>query len=262
MQSLQEIFDYIYENKAEKVLIPEGWSQGRAAYGGLVAAAASSSMISMLGDDAPPIRSFMGSFVAPASPGDCMLDARLVRQGKNVSQLASNVIANDKVCFQSMALFGANRDTKSVVPNFSFNPEPRDSVPPLVPNPMMPPFLSKFDCHWSGGGIPLSGSKDRRLGLWVRHRSDMSRYPVEKIISICDFPPPIMLSHYTKPVMVSSLSWSLEFLMPVQDIKSDWFYLDFNLDAAANGYSQQSGYVFTEDGQLCALSRQCMVYFE
>ena len=32
-------------------------------------------------------------------------------------------------------------------------------------------------------------------------------------------------------------------------------------EAAAQGYTQQSGRIYSEDGELCALSRQCMVYF-
>lgn len=262
MQSMQEIFDYVNQNNGLKAHVPEGWSQGRAVYGGLVGALAAKGMSKMIGDDCPPIRSFMGSFVAPLPAGDCVIAPKLIRQGKNVTQMSTEVVADDKVCFQALALFGASRETIDAAPNFPFNPEPRESVPALATNQFLPPFLRFFDCHWTGGGIPLTGKKDRRLGLWVRHGSDMSAYPVEKIISICDIPPPIMMAHYTKPVMVSSLSWSLEFLIPPEEIESDWFYLDFNLDAAANGYSQQSGYVFAEDGRLCALSRQCMVYFE
>jgi acyl-CoA thioesterase len=33
------------------------------------------------------------------------------------------------------------------------------------------------------------------------------------------------------------------------------------VEAAENGYTQQSGRVYDENGRLCALSRQCMVYF-
>jgi len=57
------------------------------------------------------------------------------------------------------------------------------------------------------------------------------------------------------------LTWSLEFVVPPESVKSDWLYLEFTVEAAADGYTQQSGKVFDETGQLCALSRQCMVYF-
>ncbi|MFN3164056.1 MAG: hypothetical protein ACE37N_11390 [Pseudohongiellaceae bacterium] len=50
-------------------------------------------------------------------------------------------------------------------------------------------------------------------------------------------------------------------MQPAERIASDWFYLQFTAEAAAEGYTQQSGRIYSESGELCALSRQCMVYF-
>ena len=86
--------------------------------------------------------------------------------------------------------------------------------------------------------------------------------PTEKLVTIADIPPPLILSHYEKPpVPSSSLTWSLEFVIPPRDVIGDWFYLEYYLEAAAAGYMQQAGKIWDESGQLCALSRQCMVYF-
>ena len=110
--------------------------------------------------------------------------------------------------------------------------------------------------------MPFAGKFQPQLKMWVKHKSDMSKFPVEKIVSLADIPPPIVLTHFSKPpVPASSLSWSLEFVTPPHLINSEWFYLEFNTEAAANGYTQQSGKIFDESGQLCALSRQCMVFF-
>jgi acyl-CoA thioesterase len=127
----------------------------------------------------------------------------------------------------------------------------------------MPTFLKQFEGCWVGDALPFSGSKARRLNMWVRHRCEMSSYPAEKLIAIADMPPPVLLSHYDKPfVPASSVSWGLEFLVDPSEVTGEWFYLDFDLDAAAEGYTQQSGRIYEESGRLVALSRQCMVYFE
>ena len=102
----------------------------------------------------------------------------------------------------------------------------------------------------------------RHLNMWVRHRADMSAFPIERIVNIADIPPPVILSYFEKPpVPSSSLTWSLEFVEPPETVESDWFYLEFTVDAAADGYTQQSGKIYEESGRLCALSRQCTVYF-
>ena len=100
------------------------------------------------------------------------------------------------------------------------------------------------------------------LNMWVRHRQDVSGFPIEKLVDIADIPQPVLLSHFEKPpVPASSLSWSLEFVEAPEEIVSEWFYLEFEVEAAANGYTQQSGKIFDETGRLVALTRQCMVYF-
>lgn len=244
------------------VSVPETWMQGRAAYGGLGAAMAATAMRKALPEE-KPLRSIMVSFVGPIPSGDVRVRGELMREGKNVSQATARILAGDDICLQASAAFGASRDTKSADHAIEFRAEDRNSVPRIDPTRVpLPGFIANFDIHWTGGGIPTSGMEDRRLGQWVRHTADMDAYPVEKIIGLADIPPPVMMSHYKHRIRASSLSWSLEFLIPPHEVKSDWFYLDFSLEAAAGGYSQQSGLIFTESGELVAMSRQCMTYFE
>ncbi|WP_262692329.1 thioesterase family protein [Kordiimonas aestuarii] len=242
--------------------LTQGWTQGRATFGGLVAALLARGMMTSL-DEVKTLRSLMVSFVGPAPVGAVGVRSEVLREGRNVTQATARLLDGDKVCAQAMAAFGSDRDTKAVRVNPEFKPEPRDSVPPMDSSVrLLPAFLKHFDVHWTGGGIPASNQQSRRLGKWVRHNSDVSAFPTEALIAIADIPPPVMMSHYNRPVMASSLSWSLEFLVAPETVKPGWFYLDYTLEAAANGYSQQSGRVFSEDGELLTLSRQCMVYFE
>ncbi len=252
----------IQENGTSKIDVCPHWFNGRAAYGGLVAAAAATAMANNL-PEPKPIRSLMVNFVGPVPPETVEIKPTLLRSGKSVTQAVVNIEHGGNVLTHASAAFGNARSGLSAEPDAVFNPEPRESVPALDPDiSLMPNFLKNFEMHWTGGAIPMSGRKDRSFGMWVRHREDLSAFPLAKIISIGDVPPPIMLSHYTHMVRASSLSWSLEFLVPPEDVNTEWYYLDFTLDAASGGYCQQSGRIFDENGQLCAISRQCMVYFE
>lgn len=242
--------------------VPPGWTQGRALFGGLVAALAADAMALKVAEKRS-LRSLMANFVAPAPDGKLAVRTDVLREGRAVVQTRADVMDGDKVCCAATAAFGGSRPGVSVPASAPFSPLPRDSVPSLdeATRPL-PSFLRNFDIRWTGGGVPMSGTGDRTTSMWVRHKCDMSAFPVAKIVAIADMPPPVVLSHYQKPAMASTLSWSLEFLVPPEEVTSDWFYLDYTLEAAANGYSQQSGNVFDEDGTLVAISRQCMVYFE
>jgi len=248
------------ENSA--VTISPGWSQGRAVYGGIATSIALIAMQKFVEGEAP-LRSLMISFVAPLPEALVTTNARVMRRGRSVTQTSVDVMAGEQIALHASAAFGGARETLAVAPQVDFKPEPRDSVPLLDASVrQLPGFLSRFDIHWTGGGIPMSNTGERRLGMWVRHRDNMDEFPAAKIVALADIPPPVMMCHYNKPVMASSLSWSLEMVMPATEIESDWFYLDYEVEAAADGYSQQNGRIFTEDGSLAALSRQCMVYFE
>ncbi|PCH60077.1 MAG: hypothetical protein COC19_06360 [SAR86 cluster bacterium] len=259
---LSQILQQLHSSEQHQTRFSEDWSQGRAAYGGLVASMASLAMSKCLSSP-QPLRSLMVSFLAPLPAGEVTVIPSIQRQGKNVTQASADVMSGDTLCLRAMAVFGKPRTALNVETKTSFNPAPRDSGISIADHAKrLPSFLQYFEGNWSAGGMPFSGQADTALSMWVKHRSDLSAFPNEKIIAIADIPPPVVLSHFSQPpVPASSLTWSLEFMLPAEEIEGDWFYLDFTMDGAADGYTQQSGKIYSESGQLCALSRQCMVYF-
>lgn len=259
---LSVIFGELEQSETCVTRFGEQWSQGKSAFGGLSAGFATTAMRKQLTQQ-QTLRSLMVSFIAPVAPGQVSVDARILRQGKNVTQCSAEVQSDGQIVLQAMAAFGN--------PRTAFNP-PR-AEPRALPDrnqglafseraKRLPHFLQYFDGYWMDGGMPFSGQYKPFLRMWVRHRQDVSRYPVEKLVAIADIPPPVLLSHFEKPpVPASSLSWSLEFVEAPESVSGDWFFLDFEVDAAADGYTQQTGRIYDESGRLIALTRQCMVYF-
>jgi acyl-CoA thioesterase len=260
--NLEDILGELEKSPSNETSFSDDWSQGRAAYGGLAAALATTAMRKEL-PLPQTIRSLMVSFIAPVASGDVSVESKIVRQGKNVTQCSASVISGGQVGLQAMAAFGNSREAFNPAQNNIRDLPDRESGIFFSDNARrLPHFLRYFEGCWIDGGIPFSGVYKPFLSLWVRHEQDVSKFPVEKLIAIADIPPPVLLSHFDKPpVPASSLSWSLEFIEPPESITSEWFFLDFEVDAAANGYTQQSGKIYEESGRLIALTRQCMVYF-
>jgi acyl-CoA thioesterase len=259
---IKKILENLEGNAAHAANFSEQWSQGRSAFGGIAAAFATTAMRKILGSP-QQIRSLMVSFVAPLPPGEFIVEPQIIRQGRNVTQASANVISNGQICLQALAAFGNSREGLIVPANEGFNPTPREqgiSFESQVKR--MPSFLKFFEGSWVDGGRPFAGKLSRKLNMWVRHRADLSHFPTEEIVTLADIPPPVILTQFdTPPVPSASLSWSLEFVEAPESIETEWFYLEFTLEAAANGYTQQSGKIFDESGRLVALTRQCMVYF-
>jgi acyl-CoA thioesterase len=260
-QSLSNILQRLVNSPDNHTDFDNTWTQGRSAFGGLSAAFAVTAMRKALGS-ALPLRSLMVSFIAPLPPGTVQVQSRILRQGRNVTQMSAEVLSDGQVCLQALAAFGVARDELQVVAP-QIKPESRDSGLNIAEHrKRMPEFLQYFEGAWLGEGLPFSGKRSNTLNMWVKHQAGMGEFADEKLVTIADIPPPVVLSYFdTPPVPASSLTWSLEFVQPAERIDSDWFYLQFTAEAAAEGYTQQSGRIYSESGELCALSRQCMVYF-
>ena len=262
LSDLNLILSKLKNSKENITEFDESWSQGRSAFGGIAAAFAATAMQKLLASN-QPMRSLMVSFIAPVPPGEVCVEANIQRQGKNVTQTQANVICEDVLCLQAMAAFGNPREALHVPPIKDFDVTAKELGIKFEDHAKrVPGFLKFFEGSWVDGSFPFAGKLNRKLKMWVRHRTNLTDFPAEKLITICDIPPPVILTHFEKPpIPSSSLTWSLEFVRPPEEIVTEWFYLDFVLEAAENGYTQQSGRIHDENGQLCALSRQCMVYF-
>ncbi len=260
--NLEDILANLENSDSNSTRFSENWSQGRSAFGGLSAAFAVTAMRKKLAQPRT-IRSLMVSFIAPVAPGEVSVEAKILRQGKNVTQCSASVISGGQIALQAMAAFGSSR--AAFKPATAGNKElpNRDNGIFFADNAKrLPHFLQYFEGCWIDGGIPFSGNYKPFMNMWVRHTQDVSRFPIEKLVAIADIPPPVLLSHFEKPpVPASSLTWSLEFVVAPEELTGEWFYLEFEVEAAADGYTQQSGRIYDEVGRLVALTRQCMVYF-
>ena len=260
--NLNSIQKSLQENDDNITTRDEGWSQGRSAFGGISAAFAITAMKKLVPNDSP-LRSLSVSFIAPVPLGKILIETEIIRKGKSVIQAEASLVCDGNICLRAMAVFGYARETYGIQSATSCKLKPRGVGVKFEDHAKQTPgFLQFFDGEWVNDGMPFSGKLSRKLKLWVRHNADLSQFPTEKLITICDIPPPVILSHFsTPPVPSSSLTWSLEFVIPPEEVNSDWFFLEFFVHAAANGYTQQSGNIYNDRGRLCALSRQCMVYF-
>lgn len=242
-------------------IITDNWLQGRAAFGGLGVAVGIRALMLHSGEERS-IRSVMVSFVGPLKGGECDIHVRTLRSGKSVAQYTVEITQNGEFVTQVGAVFGLSRD------EIGIESEVRTDLPDLNKFPIapfikgiMPNFMKYLENRWCGNGMPISGTKDSSLNMWARIKEDLNGYDFERMIAMADMPPPIMMSHYSKPAVASSLTWKIEFISQPADMNTDWFYLDYILEGAEGGYSQQAGRIYSEDGRLLMLSHQCMCYF-
>jgi len=241
--------------------IPDTWMQGRTTYGGLTAALSFQGALGLVGDI--PIRSAQVAFVGPVG-GDIKIKPTLLRQGKNTAFVSVDVIAETGVTAQSIFAFGTRRQSSL---HFDDMPKPETPAPDEInsffdPDRPRPGFSRNFDMRIATGGRPISGSKDKSIGLWMRHLDPDTPQDATAVLAIGDAPPPAVMSMLAVPSRISSMTWMAEFM--TDEIATDpagWYFAQHTAQLSKDGYSSQSMRLWNRKGEPILVGRQTIAVF-
>lgn len=259
-----ELIDAVQSNPLA-VTIPAEWGQGRASFGGLMAALQYEAMRAKVADDRP-VRSLAITFVGPAEPGvPIAFEVEVLREGKAVSQVLGRATQNGQVMTLIQGSFGAPRESAISV---QADPAPTlKSVEDCVQLPfisgMMPEYLRFMDIRWGLGGLPFSNTPSPAIGGYVRFR-DIEEGPASAahVLALVDTWPPALLPHLSKPAPGSSLTWTIEFVQPMPELSThDWCLYKAVIEHARDGYGHTAAMVWSPAGELIAISRQTVTVF-
>lgn len=242
---------------------PAQWAQGRATFGGLVAAAALRAMRSAVDPQRAP-RSLQITFVAPVAPGEAEIRVTPLRSGKSATTVQAAVIQDGAVCTAIVGSFGADRQSAVHVEG-----PPRPLAPPPEAGPVFPfvegvtpSFTRHFDYRWVVGDLPFTGSRRRDIGGWCAFKGEAEVVTHEHILGLVDAWPPTVLPMMTTPAPGSSLTWTLQFLTWASDARAnDWWFYRAEVDAAGDGYALTRAVLWDPLGRPAALSQQSVAVF-
>jgi acyl-CoA thioesterase len=260
--TFDELLNSVREGR--DVVIPASWGQGRATFGGLVAALAFDVMASKVASGRA-MRAMQVSFVGPVEPDvPAVFEAELLREGKAVSQVLGRILQNGETRLACLASFGGDRESSVQVapsPAPAAAPVNQCQELPYIPG-VTPEFTQHIDMRWAFGNMPFSGKGGRDMGGWMQFRETPSALTDAHIVALVDAWPPALLPHLKGPAPASSLSWALEIVHPRPTMKpGEWLLYRATIDQAGAGYGHTHAGIWTESGELVALSRQTVTVF-
>jgi acyl-CoA thioesterase len=239
--------------------VTEDWLQGRSLFGGIQAALALRAMRRLVPPEVP-LRVLQTTFVAPIPAGRVAVRSRVLRTGKNVTQVEARIVDGSGTSALFAGVFGQARVSRvEVVPEVGVV---KDEVG--VDNTGAPgvAFAQHFDLRRLRGDRLVSGSRRRDAVLEVGMKDPGASVGEEHVVAIADAPPPLALAFLEKPAFGSSVTWTLEMLdTRLGSLSLDGWQLHIDLAAARDGYTSQSVLVCAKGGHPVALSRQSMVVF-
>lgn len=239
--------------------IPETWMQGRTTYGGLTAALSLEAARDLVDD--LPIRSAQVAFVGPVG-GDVVIAPKLLRRGKNTAFVTVDVVSEKGIMGHTIFAFGAARDSQLNFAEVSMPdvPDPETAISFFKEGPR-PHFTQNFNMKGVLGGAPITGSDERSIGLWMRHKDEAAPADATAVLAIADAPPPAALSMMKVPGPVSSMTWMAEFLSDDASTDGGWYFALHTADTAKDGYSSQAMTLWNRIGQPIMIGRQTIAVF-
>jgi acyl-CoA thioesterase II len=253
-------------NNPQAVNIPPQWGQGRASFGGIVAALVYEAMRAKV-EAVRPVRSLAITFVGPAEANvPISFEVEVLREGRAVSQVLGRAVQQGQVVALVQGSFGAGRPSVIDLPSLAAPQAPsyeQCKELPFIPG-VTPDFTRYFAMRWCFGGVPFSNTPSRHMGGWVQLRDQQQTEPVNEahLLALVDSWPPAVLPYLSAPAAGSSLTWTIEFVQPVASLTTqDWCLYRAEIEHARDGYGHVSAALWTQSGELLAISRQTVAVF-
>lgn len=238
--------------------VPDGWQQGRGAFGGLVFSALVQSLKRTYGEGDQKLRSLTAALCAPVLPERADIEVALLRRGSGTTTLRTTLTQGGEVRAEATGIFGRRR-VEDVDWNEMQAPQAvpwrqADTAP--VGAPAGPVFAKNFEFRVLSG-IPFSGAKTRESVGWIRAR-ERTRTPAEEELALLiDTWWPAYMSAIPAPRPMGTIAFTMQFY-------SDWEGLDPDAPLLYRGTSPtgNGGYcldlreLWAEDGRLLALNQQ------
>lgn len=234
--------------------VPDGWLQGRTAYGGLSSALALHAAMAS-DEDLPPLRSALVAFVGPLS-GAVTIRATRLRRGRNAAFVQADVESEAglglRATFVFMGTVTSSVDHRAGAAPEVAPPGPDDRV--LGGHPAVP-FSQNFE---------LVERRDARTAewlRWVRLKDRTGLHPMVELIAVADCLPPVALKLLGRPAPVSSMTWQLNLLGATPATEDGWWLLQATSDYAREGNSSQRMAIWAADGTPVAEQMQSVAVF-
>ncbi|MBS2025254.1 MAG: thioesterase family protein [Deltaproteobacteria bacterium] len=137
--------------------VPEGWGQGRGAFGGLVLGAMTRAAQTLETDPARPLRVLTGELFGPVVVGDALIEVAALRRGNGLDTIEARLSQQGEVLARATFLFGKERTKdREWQPPAPARPDWREV--PIVPSGPPFPEFAQFLHFRNTGGIPFSSA--------------------------------------------------------------------------------------------------------
>lgn len=233
--------------------VPDGWQQGRGAFGGLAFALLLRAIERAEPDAARVTRTFSGDIAGPVLPGETEIVVTKVRRGSNQSNMRAELRQGaDLVAFASAVLSTPRAQGVTLRPRIT---------PPPMPDAGMddartPTFARHLE-YRNLGPLPWSGGAEPVVLGYIRMREAPSVVDAPMLMALLDsyWPASFSMTHAPRPM--ATISFTAEIMCDPRslDPKSPLFYRARTL-SDHEGFQLELRELYDAAGDIVAMNQQ------
>ncbi len=245
-----------------RAIIPDGWQQGRGAFGGVVFGVLLRAAQASEGDLGRVARTFSADVAGPVSPGLATVLVRVLRRGRSQTNLQAELVQGDQVLASALCTLSAPRPGHADVAGRG------TAVPPVEAGrdwrelpifPIAPPIGPVFAQHYeyrcvdafpfAAGPLPVSAG-------FVRERSARGELDAPALTALLDSFWPALYSTLSDRLPMTTVSFSAQYLLHDRALTADepLFFRAYSL-AQRDGYCVEFRELWSSS-TLVALNQQ------
>ncbi|MDO8309401.1 MAG: thioesterase family protein [Actinomycetota bacterium] len=243
--------------------VPEGWAQGRGAWGGLAVAAFVGAIVDSEPDPARVVRSVSAEIAAPARVGPVTITTRLLRKGSALSLW--NAMAHDLdggLIGSLSAVLAAPRQDLPEISGWGLPGAPAvaaaDDVA-VVPlrAPLGPEFMQHLEFR-PIDGLPLAAAQAQARG-WIRLEAPVP-HTSASLLALVDAWWPATLPALDSFRPLATVNFSANLLVDPASVPGDQPLLHVgHASGVIDGYVSETRQLWTADGRLAVDNLQSIV---
>jgi acyl-CoA thioesterase len=228
--------------------------------GGYVASVVLRALTEEVADPARAARSLTVHYLRPAAAGPGEVRVETLRRGRSLTTLSATLLQDGQTVATALAAFALPREALSfddAVPPPA--PAPEDAPRSTWPDELAPPIARRFEYRPVSGESVFQGGDRAEATAWVRLREAAPYEPV-LLATVADALVPAVFARAPAPLAAVTVDLTVHFRAPsTRPPAEGWALASFTTAVAADGYCEEDGVVFAEDGTLLAQSRQLAV---
>lgn len=240
------------------VEVSPDWSAPTGPNGGYVSAIVTRAMEAAVGDPARQARSLTCHFLRPPQPGPAEVETTIERAGRNLTTVSARIVQGGKPCTMAIGAFAqAFRGPVELLREVPAGIRRPHELKAFTPREDASPIAFRFEMRGAVGDRPFTKADRALSGGWMALK-EAAPLDAPLVACLTDAWLPPVFNVTDGPVMVPTVDLTIHFRarlplehQPVLGI--------FGSRHAQDGFVEEDGTLWLEDGTLLAHSRQLSV---